>query len=61
MPVRQRILLQVGSKRLLSGDDCCRLLFNRMEYSLRGMCLIASDFAQISTVSKFPVKDPGSR
>ncbi len=52
---------QVGSKQLMRGDECCRSVFNRVEYSLQGLCLVATDFARISAMSEFPVKNPGSR
>jgi hypothetical protein len=52
---------QVGSVQLMRGDECCRTVFNRVEYSLQGMCLVATDFARISALSEFPVKNPGSR
>ena len=45
----------------MHGDECCRLMFNRVEYSLQGMCLVASDFAKTSAISEFPVKNPGFR
>lgn len=45
----------------MNGDECCRVMFNRVEYSLQGMCLVASDFAKTSAISEFPVKNPGFR
>lgn len=49
---------QIGTKQIVRGEDCCRNVFNKFEYTLQGLCLVAMDFSAVAAESDFPITNP---
>lgn len=45
-----------ASAAVLDGTKCCKAVFRRMDFSLRGLCFSSDDFIRVSPPADFPVK-----